>query len=158
MYPADGYWRLKPLPPAGLADTAYGSSFLVGPISGDGRPYVSLRSVAFDRARLSFRLGFDAGDGSVRLLEASPDRTKVEVTLPEVQDGTAFAALRSMFVSTDVADTAEAVIQRPKGGPLRVPVADMPATDATTASFVRIQPSRHNTSAPDLVFGEFRRR
>jgi len=33
LYPQDGYWRLRPLAPAGLAPTAFGSSFLIGPVA-----------------------------------------------------------------------------------------------------------------------------
>ena len=32
LYPQDGYWRLRPLAPPGLAPTAFGSSFLIGPV------------------------------------------------------------------------------------------------------------------------------
>src|SRR5581483_501800 len=49
LYPQDGYWRLRPLAPAGLAPTAFGSSFLIGPVEVEGRPIVRLREVAFDR-------------------------------------------------------------------------------------------------------------
>lgn len=38
LYPQDGYWRLRPLAPAGLAPTAFGSSFLIGPVEVEGRP------------------------------------------------------------------------------------------------------------------------
>ena len=40
LYPQDGYWRLRPLAPAGLAPTAFGSSFLIGPVEVEGRPIV----------------------------------------------------------------------------------------------------------------------
>ena len=36
LYPADGYWRIRPLPPAHLGWSAYGSSFLVGPVEVGG--------------------------------------------------------------------------------------------------------------------------
>jgi hypothetical protein len=50
LYPADGYWRAKPLPPAQLPDSAYGSSFLFGPVEEDGRPLVAIRALEFDPA------------------------------------------------------------------------------------------------------------
>ena len=40
LYPQDGYWRLRPLAPAGMAPTAFGSSFLIGPVEVEGRPIV----------------------------------------------------------------------------------------------------------------------
>jgi len=154
VYPSDGYWRIKPLPPAGVADTAYGSSFLVGPIQEDGRPFVALKSIAFERESLSFRLAFKAGAGELRVAEASPERTRVEVSLPPGAGG--FAALRSMFVSEAMADTAEARLDGGTGA-VRFPVLGFPTTDATAAMFARAKPSRHNTSAPDLWFGDFGR-
>ena len=38
LYPQDGYWRVRPLAPASLAPTAFGSSFLLGPVEVEGRP------------------------------------------------------------------------------------------------------------------------
>ena len=154
VYPADGYWRIKPLPPAGVADTAYGSSFLVGPIAEDGRPFVALKSIAFERESLTFRLAFKTGAGALRVAEASPERTRVEVSLPP--EAGAFAALRSMFVSEAMADTAEARLETATAERV-FPVVSFPTTDATAAMFARSRPSRHNTSAPDLWFGDFGR-
>src|SRR5580704_918083 len=45
LYPADGYWRARPLPPENLSYSAYGSSFLIGPIEDEGRPYVNIRDI-----------------------------------------------------------------------------------------------------------------
>src|SRR5215208_411301 len=48
IYPADGYWRIRPLPPAHMRWSAYGSSFLVGPIETEGRPVVKITEISFD--------------------------------------------------------------------------------------------------------------
>ncbi len=48
LYPQDGYWRARPLPPANLKWSAYGSSFMVGPIEFKERPLVDIREVVFD--------------------------------------------------------------------------------------------------------------
>jgi hypothetical protein len=157
LYPADGYWRLKPLPPPGHADTAYGSSFLAGPVRQDGRPYVALSSIAFDPATLTFRLGFASGLGALRVVEATPADTRVEVTLPPSAAPIEFAALRSMFVSDAMADTAEAALETGDSAVRRYPVLAFPPTDITAATFLRATPSRHNTSAPDMVFSDFAR-
>ena len=45
LYPQDGYWRLRPRAPASLAPTAFGSSFLLGPVEVDGRPIDSSSAV-----------------------------------------------------------------------------------------------------------------
>ncbi|HML14667.1 MAG TPA: hypothetical protein VK456_15275, partial [Xanthobacteraceae bacterium] len=42
LYPPDGYWRARPLPPAHMRWSAYGSSFLIGPIENEGRPFVDI--------------------------------------------------------------------------------------------------------------------
>ena len=43
LYPADGYWRARPLPPQNLRWSAYGSSFLIGPVETAGRPFVDIQ-------------------------------------------------------------------------------------------------------------------
>jgi hypothetical protein len=157
VYPSDGYWRMKPLPPEGLADTAYGGSFLVGPIRQEGRPYVPLKTIAFDRSSLSFRLSFDDGQGEVRVSEASVKRTQVEISLPPAAHSIEFAALRSMFVSADMADTADARLTPSDHPPQRFPILAFPPMEITEADFARTVPSRHNTTAPDLIFSNFSR-
>ena len=155
VYPSDGYWRAKPLPPPGVADTAYGSSFLIGPVEEHGRPFVPLKSIVFDPTTLTFTLGFRNGDGALRVAEASPSRTRLEVTLPP--GGGIFAALRSMFVATAMADTAEAVVRTANGATVKKPILAFADAEGTEAVFGRSIPSRHNTSAPDMRFGDFTR-
>src|SRR5215216_2365562 len=69
LYPADGYWRARPLPPAHLRWSAYGSSFLVGPIEMAGRPLVDISDIAFDPATRTFRLNFKRGGAATLRLE-----------------------------------------------------------------------------------------
>ncbi|MBV8837350.1 MAG: hypothetical protein JO000_12480, partial [Alphaproteobacteria bacterium] len=61
LYPQDGYWRARPLPPVNLKWSAYGSSFLLGPIETEGRPFVNIREVVFDPVTRAFRLQFARG-------------------------------------------------------------------------------------------------
>ena len=70
LYPADGYWRARPLPPAHLRWSAYGSSFLIGPVETEGRPLVDIRDIAFDPATRSFRLNFARGGAATLRLDA----------------------------------------------------------------------------------------
>ncbi|MEI8146337.1 MAG: hypothetical protein WCH83_12820, partial [Alphaproteobacteria bacterium] len=56
VYPTDGYWRIRPLPPSNLRWTAYGSSFLIGPVVVEERPLVKIKEIAFDPARRLFTL------------------------------------------------------------------------------------------------------
>jgi hypothetical protein len=155
LYPPDGYWRLKPLTPEGMAETLYGSSFLIGPIAEDGRPYLALSSVTFDRKTLSFHLGFRTGKGVLRVTETSTEHTVVSVDLPPASGSAPWAALRSMFVSPTMAD-ATFVTAWPVGQDAQTArVMDFEAADALSVMFGRPFPSHHNTSAPDLIFGNF---
>lgn len=153
VYPADGYWRAKPLPPPALPDSAYGSSFLFGPIAESTRPYVAIRSIAFEPSTLTFRLVF--ANGARGLLKvAVVTRKTLGLTLalePAIAAGRAFAALRSMFVTPQQADVAVAAWPQGK----TEPILDFTRTTAYSARFGRIAQSRHNLSAPDLVFEEF---
>lgn len=158
LYPSDGYWRLKPLPTAPLADGAYGSSFLIGPIEEQGRPLVRLTSVTFDPGDRTFHLQFrSGGQGSVRVDAINDRQAVLEVALdPPVKDGRPFAALRSMFVSPQVADVAE-VAWRAEPEGWRVQTIGKPFDEPTTAvRFGRSDISTHNSSAPDLLFEGFR--
>jgi hypothetical protein len=153
VYPADGYWRVKPLPPASLADTAYGSSFLFGPIEESTRPYVAIRSIAFEPATMTFRLVFrDGARGTLSVSAATPARTTLALRIePAVAANRPFAALRSMFVTARKADAAVAVW--PDGR--STPILDFGRMERTRARFGRVVQSQHNLSAPDLVFEEF---
>jgi hypothetical protein len=155
LYPSDGYWRMKPLTPDGMAETLYGSSFLVGPIVEGGRPYVPLSSVQFDRPTLSFKLAFRTGEGTLKVVESSVAHTVVAVDLPA--EGTAsWAALRSMFVYPTKSDTAFVTVW-PAGKAASIDrILDFKEADALSVSFGRPFPSHHNTSAPDMTFSGFR--
>jgi hypothetical protein len=163
LYPADGYWRAKPLPPPHLPDTAYGSSFLVGPIEERGRPMVALQRVDIEvgpaPATLTFRLAFaDGRRGTLAIAEVNTTRIELAVAIdPPLPAGRPFAALRSMFVREDQADVALA--RHPADGPalLRAPILGFGGFRAASARFGRELPSNHNLGAPDTVFRDFRR-
>ena len=157
VYPSDGYWRAKPLPPRQFAHTGYGSSFLIGPIEEDRRPYVALSSIAFEPKTLSFVLQFKSGVGTLRVARATPEGTILDISLPPSSRDTGFAAIRSMFVSDRKADTAIAETIGRSGRRERTPIMDFSAAQAATVTFLRSTESGHNTSAPDLRFENFRR-
>lgn len=159
LYPPDGYWRLKPLPPANLPDSAYGSSFLVGPVEEDGRPLVRIAAIEFVPGERLFRLDFARG-GSATVRVAALDGTRAELAValdPPVAAGLPFAALRSMYVTEGNADVAEASWREGAEAPWRtLPVLAPLETRAEAVRFGRSVPSRHNASAPDLSFDRFR--
>jgi hypothetical protein len=159
LYPPDGYWRPKPLPPARFADTGYGSSFLIGPIEQQGRPLVRLSDIEFDPPTRTFRLAFALG-GAVTLTLAQVEIAglRLDVRFSQPADARHFAGLRSMFVTTLNADVAEAGESgngiRPER---RFPILDFKRRAADGAWFGRTIPSLHNSSAPDVSFFDFRR-
>jgi hypothetical protein len=158
LYPADGYWRIRPLPPAHLAWSAYGSSLLVGPVEQAGRPVVNIREIAFDPAAKAFRIVFDrGGEAVVTLSHLDRDRITLEVAFDKPVEGRPFAGLRSMYVTEFNADVAR-IAAREEGAKSwrEEPIMGFKGAKATDVWTGRLVPSRHNTSAPDMVFNRFR--
>ena len=161
LYPQDGYWRARPLPPANLKWSAYGSSFLVGPIEIKERPFVDIKEVVFDPDTKTFRLQFTrGGSATLRLETLDIERQVLDVTLdPPVGGDLPFAALRSMFV-TEINNDVAHLGWRLKGAQSweRQPIMDFKRASAVEVWAGRLVPSRHNTSAPDMVFRGFQGR
>ncbi|CAH1648311.1 MULTISPECIES: hypothetical protein [unclassified Chelatococcus] len=159
VYPQDGYWRGRPLSPKHLGNSAYGTSFLVGPVETEGRPIVALKTLSFDPATGDFRMEFArGGSGALAIIALDQDRLVLSVNFDgAVPDDHPFAALRSMYVTETNADAARVawVHQDGKGwGEEQV----MTFKRAATPEFWlgRTLPSRHNTSAPDVALSQFR--
>ena len=160
LYPQDGYWRARPLPPVNLKWSAYGSSFLVGPVEMDQRPFVNIREVVFDPNTRSFRLQFArGGSATLRLETLDTDKQVLDVTLDQPVGDVPFAALRSMFV-TEINNDVAHLDWRVKGAQSweRTPIMDFRRASAVEVWAGRLVPSRHNTSAPDTIFRDFKRR
>lgn len=158
LYPADGYWRLKPLPLPRFGDGVYGSSFVMGPIEERGRPAANITSIVIVPQPLSFRLTFGNGsEARVRVAEISMRRTALEVTMkPATSDVQPFAVLRSMYIAHDNADMSEVSWRSsPKGPRQTLALPDLSTLQAPDLRFGRSVPSRHNTSAPDIRFSGF---
>lgn len=157
IYPPDGYWRARPLPPSHLRWTAYGSSFLIGPVEIKGRPIVALKEIAFDPATKSFALAFTSGGkATVRLGELDEDRLILDVELAGQPGNLPFAALRSMYATEFNADVTRVAWREPGGkGWGEAPIMAFKGGEVTELWAGRLVPSRHNTSAPDMVFGRF---
>jgi hypothetical protein len=157
LYPQDGYWRLRPLAPAGLAPTAFGSSFLIGPVEVQGRPIVKIKEVAFEPATRAFQLAFErGGTATVRMAVIDKNRNVLAVAFDKGVDGRPFAALRSMYVTDFNNDVARIAVreQGAKGWREESILAFKHALAADVWAG-RVSPSRHNTSSPDMVFNAF---
>jgi hypothetical protein len=81
----------------------------------------------------------------------------LDVSLDAVGD-LPFAALRSMFV-TEINNDVAQLGWRVKGGQSweRTGIMDFKRASAVEVWTGRLVPSRHNTSAPDMVFRDFRK-
>jgi hypothetical protein len=157
LYPADGYWRARPLPPEHLSYSAYGSSFLIGPVETQGRPFVDIRDIAFDAATLTFHLAFARGFGATLRLDAvDREHITLDVTFASAIEARPFAALRSMFVTEINADVAQVAWRAPGAKAYETaPIMSFGRADALELWAGRRLPSRHNTSAPDMIFRGF---
>jgi hypothetical protein len=157
FYPQDGYWRLRPLAPDGRAPTAFGSSFLIGPVEVDGRPIVKLKEIAFDPKARRFNLTFEQG-GSAQITMSTVDQNRhvLDVVLDRAVSGRPFASLRSMFITDFNNDVARiAVREAGAKGWREEPIMAFRRATATDVWAGRTAISRHNSSSPDMVFSHF---
>jgi hypothetical protein len=159
FYPADGYWRARPLPPVNLSYSAYGSSFLIGPIETAPRPFVDIKDIVFDPATRTFRLAFArGGEATLRLDMVDQEHISLDVQF-DAPIGAArpFAALRSMFVTETNADVGRVAWRAPGAAAYReTPIMAFERADALEFWAGRRLPSRHNMSAPDMAFRGFK--
>ena len=159
LYPPDGYWRARPLPFADMRMTAYGSSFLIGPVEIQDRPIVALKDISFDPATLTFTLNFTrGGSAKVRLEKIDQEHMSLDVTYSgAMSDNLPFASLRSMYATEYNSDAAR-VTWRTRGGSRwgEENVMQFKRADEAVEFWLgRVLPSKHNTSAPDMIFGRF---
>lgn len=158
FYPPDGYWRMRPLPYGEMRWTAYGSSFLIGPVETQERPIVDLKSVSFDPQAKTFTLEFRrGGSAQVHLQAIDQEHISLDVSYSGAMPGSLpFASLRSMFASELNSDVARAAWLT-KGSDLwrESGILQFPSSEVTEFWAGRRAPSRHNLSAPDMSFSLF---
>jgi hypothetical protein len=159
VYPPDGYWRIRPLPPQHLRWSAYGSSFLAGPVADEGgRPIVAFREIVFDPDTMTFTTPFrQGGSATLKIATIDRDRLTMQVNFDRpVAAPLPFAAMRSMYVTEFNNDAARVAI-RAKGAQrwIEQPIMDFQEARGVEFWAGRHSYSRHNTSAPDMVFDQF---
>jgi hypothetical protein len=159
VYPPDGYWRARPLPFGDMRWTAYGSSFLVGPVEIQERPIVDIREIVFDAQARTFRLEFARGGSAVLKIGAlDGEHMALDVSLEgALPRNLPFASLRSMYITENNNDAAR-IAWKPKGEKRwgEASIMDFKSAEATEIWAGRATLSRHNTSAPDMIFGAFK--
>jgi hypothetical protein len=157
MY-ADGNLRLKPQAAVDGTDPAFGSSVIVGPAAESNRPFAAVKSNTYLPASDTFKVVYQQGSATLRVLEADRAVTRVRVTgnyaaTPSLP----FATFRSMFVATANDDVDHVSWNGAAGGTSGdEPILSFSATAATQYLFARDFRSEHNTSAPDMWIGDFR--
>jgi hypothetical protein len=164
MYPSDGNWRIRPLPFGDMRWTAYGSSFQIGPLEmqdspAGARPIVAIKDIAFDPAKKAFTLNFvRGGSATVTINQVDQDHIALDVDYSgAMPENLPFAALRSMYTSESNSDVARVSWREKDGkGWGESPVMTFPGALVTELWAGRQTPSRHNLSAPDMVFSHFR--
>ena len=157
LYPQDGYWRIRPKAPDGLAPTAFGSSFLVGPVEAEGRPIVKLREVAFAPATRTFTVAFErGGSATLRMATIDSQRHVLDVGFDASVGSRPFAALRSMYVTDFNNDVARVAVREANApGWREQAILAFDKARATDIWAGRTTISRHNTSSPDMIFSGF---
>lgn len=160
FYPPDGYWRARPLPFADMRWTAYGSSFIVGPVEVQKRPLVRLKEIVFAPTKRQFTLHFlRGGHATITLKSVDQNQISLDVGLSkDVPRNVPFASLRSMYVTetnSDVARLAWRSLSAKKWS--ERPVMELKKTLASYFWAGRRAPSQHNLSAPDFVFRKFQK-
>ena len=157
LYPQDGYWRIRPKAPPGLAPTAFGSSFLVGPVEMEGRPIVKISDVAIDPKAQTLTVTFARGGSAVvKLANADHNKTVLDVALSAPVAGLPFAMLRSMYVTEFNNDVARVAVREAGAQGWREDgILTFKGATATDIWAGRSTISRHNSSSPDMVFSRF---
>lgn len=157
LYPQDGYWRPRPMAPKGFRNTAYGSSFLIGPVEIDQRPLVKIKEVSFDPKFRAFKMDFERGGSAVVQMSTIDDnRLALDVAFDHPIEGGPFAMIKSMYI-TEFNNDAARIAVREKGAKSwrEEPIMSFKGANATDIWLGRLNPSQHNTTSPDLVFNSF---
>lgn len=157
LYPADGSWRLRPLPPPHLARTAFGAAVLIGPVAQERQVLVKPASIAIAATGRTFTLTFEAG-GSAEVTLAGVDDQRLSLDTTFAQPVTApFAALRAHYVMQGEADITR-IAWRSSGSAALGEAPVMSFTDTPDVTLLwagRLTPTRPAPTAPDLVFSGF---
>jgi hypothetical protein len=157
LYPQDGYWRARPMTPENMRNTAYGSSFLVGPIEVDGRPIVKIKEVVFEPKTRTFTMHYENGSSAtLKVASADKNRLALDVAFDKSMGKGPFAMLRSMYVTEFNNDVARIAVREKNAKSWRED--NIMKFDRATATDIwagRLSPSQHNTTSPDMVFNSF---
>lgn len=157
LYPADGSWRLRPLPPPHLARTAFGAAVLIGPVAQEQQVLVKLASVAIAPTGRAFTLSF-AGGGSAEVTLAGVDDQRLTLHAALAQPvATPFAALKAHYVMQGEAEITRLAWRSSAAAAFgEAPVMSFTDTpDVTLLWAGRAAPTRPAPTAPDIVFSGF---
>ena len=92
----------------------------------------------------------------MKLGDVDDNHIALDVSFDRAVENQPFAALRSMYVTEFNADVARIALQSPEAKSwLEEKIMNFHGAKATKVWMGRLVPSRHNISAPDLVFSGF---
>ena len=96
------------------------------------------------------------GEATLRLDAVDREHIALDVKFDRAIAARPFAALRSMFVTETNADAAQVAWRAPRGKAYEAaPIMSFGRADALELWAGRRLPSRHNTSAPDMILRSF---
>ena len=122
------------------------------------RPIVDLKEISFDPDKKQFTLSFKrGGSATISIKIIDQDRFVLDVDYRDIPRNYPLAALRSMYVTQTNNDMAELAWRTKDGTQWKeAPIFSFSDASVTELWAGRLVPSRHNLSAPDMVFGNFR--
>ena len=137
--------------------SAYGSSFLIGPVEVEGRPIVKIREIEFDPETRTFR-----SPSRRRRRDASARQARPRAARPRrgLRPGDRRPAVRGAALDVRHRDQRRRRPHRAargeRQGLARGADHGLQGREGDRLWAGRLVPSRHNTSAPDHVFNRFR--
>jgi len=155
---ADGNIRAKPFAPAGVFDTIFGSSFIIGPVEQSTRPFAAIKSLQYIPATDSLNIIYaNEQTATLTIDEITRDvlRINVDVSGLTLEPGQRFANLRSMIVNEGNADADHMAWVDDAGVEHDDPILDFAGGLGSEFFLYRETLSIHNTSAPDILVGDF---
>ena len=107
---------------------------------------------------MTFTLTLGQGrQGEVAIKALNEERMTLDVAFDQGVSGLPFAGLRSMYVTEFNADAARIAVREEGARSWREEHDhEFPRRQGHDAWMGRLAPSRHNTSAPDMMFNRFR--
>ena len=116
-----------------------------------------IKEIAFDPAARTFTLDFErGGKATIAMAKVDQNRHTLDIAFDKAIPDRPFAALRSMYVTDFNNDVAKiAIREKAAKGWREDSILTFKKATVTELWAGRSTISRHNSSSPDIVFGNF---